>query len=98
MSPVNAGSKDALSVPLVKLDALVDPPVIVAVEMPVTNPFAFTVTIGTFVDDPYVPTSLFTVANVVALDPALVVTSPVSAGNCESILADVMNKSHPVPL
>ena len=48
----------------------------------VIKPFAFTVNEGIEVEEPKLPTFELTVASVVANEPALVVISPVSAGNC----------------
>lgn len=47
----------------------------------VTKPLALTVNCPTWVAEPKVPTLLLTVAKAVTKDPAVVVTSPVRAGN-----------------
>ena len=51
-----------------------------AVVTPVINPLPFTVMTGTAVELPKVPVLLFTVANVLTVLPAGLVTSPVKAG------------------
>lgn len=50
----------------------------------VIRPFPFTVKVGIAVDEPHEPLFVLTVASVVASDPAVVVISPVRAGNCDA--------------
>ena len=57
------------------------PPATTAVVTAVTKPLALTVTIGIAVLEPNEPMLLFTVANVNALAPAVLVASPVNAGS-----------------
>ena len=54
---------------------------IVTFDAAVTSPLALTVNDPTCVAEPHDPEWLLTVANVVTFEPALVVTSPVNAGN-----------------
>jgi hypothetical protein len=56
-------------------------PEIEAVETAVTKPLPLTVTTGIEVVEPNVPTLLLTVTNVVVRLPAVVVKSPVNAGD-----------------
>ena len=95
MSPVNAGNLAEPNVPAEILVALVvsvvaevakpdTAPEAIAIavfDTAVIRPLAFTITTGTVAAPPYVPTLEFTVARVVADDPAVVVISPVKAGN-----------------
>ncbi len=52
-----------------------------AVDAAVMRPLALTVKVGIAVEDPKLPTLLLTVARVVVREPAVVVMSPVNAGN-----------------
>ena len=47
----------------------------------IMRPFGSTANCATCVWEPHVPILLLTVGNVVTFEPALVVTSPVNAGN-----------------
>src|ERR1035437_8912924 len=53
-----------------------------AVPATVMRPLPFTVNVGIAVDEPNEPTFPLTVARVVESEPAVVVMSPESAGNC----------------
>ena len=99
ISPVKAGNLAEPNVPAEMLVALVVSVVaevakpdtaleviaIAVFEIAVIRPLAFTVTTETLDALPYVPTLEFTVAKVVADDPADVVISPVKAGNLEEL-------------